>query len=474
MLSIFKQKWLSELNNNWIFEYLITLTFVIIGILGWFISYNFSICILVLTIGLLLVFNDFKYIIPAGLCLLFSYNAGYTANTFPVEIALYAGIFILLLIGYTIYNFKKINLKKPKSYIGIALLTVSCIIPIFWNKAITEESRIMYAIYFTWVLYIVIYFIFGMNLSKHSLRIVIFTLSAISVLISFECGIKVLEMHRANPDESIFNFIYSLGWGICNEAGIMLCFCMPFIFYEIIKTKNPIISLVCVLKMIISLVGIVLTASRAAVFFGFIEFFVLTILMIIFSKNKLTNIVFLLLFLGLGILYVQLYFGIPRLFDDVKNILYNNIFDGNGRERLYNNAINLFNTNFLTRILGSGIISEFEYRWSFGEYGSVFVVYHSTFFETLVMGGIVGICFLLIHFFEKYKQLWKKELPFSLTMLVGYLLVDIYGMLDNTYGMYYYMIPLVILMASLDNDIDTNIFENEDSNELIFAESKGE
>ena len=196
--------------------------------------------------------------------------------------------------------------------------------------------------------------------------------------------------------------------------------------------------------------------------------------MIIFSKNKLTNIVFLLLFLGLGILYVQLYFGIPRLFDDVKNILYNNIFDGNGRERLYNNAINLFNTNFLTRILGSGIISEFEYRWSFGEYGSVFIVYHSTFFETLVMGGIVWLCFLLIHFFEKYKQLWKKELPFSLTMLVGYLLVDIYGMIDNTYGMYYYMIPLVILMASLDNDIDTNIFENEDSNELIFTESKGE
>ena len=43
-------------------------------------------------------------------------------------------------------------------------------------------------------------------------------------------------------------------------------------------------------------------------------------------------------------------------------------------------------------------------------------------------------------------------------MLVGYLAVDAYGMIDNTYGMYYYMIPLVILMAALDNDKNTDIF----------------
>ena len=35
-------------------------------------------------------------------------------------------------------------------------------------------------------------------------------------------------------------------------------------------------------------------------------------------------------------------------------------------------------------------------------------------------------------------------------ILIGFVVVDLYGMIDNTYGMYYFMIPVVILMASLD------------------------
>ncbi len=77
----------------------------------------------------------------------------------------------------------------------------------------------------------------------------------------------------------------------------------------------------------------------------------------------------------------------------------------------------------------------------------------------LVVGGIFGVAMLALHFFEKYFQLFKKELPFVFVMLVGYLVVDAYGMVDNTYGMYYYMVPLVILMAALDCDKNTDIFK---------------
>ncbi len=54
----------------------------------------------------------------------------------------------------------------------------------------------------------------------------------------------------------------------------------------------------------------------------------------------------------------------------------------------------------------------------------------------------------------------EKEVSFGLIMLFGYLVVDAYGMIDNSYGMYYNMIPLVVFMASLDNDKNTDIFKD--------------
>ena len=160
MVSLFNRNFFKKLNNSWIFEYLVILVFLALGGLGWVYSYTYSgFGILILTILLVFIFNDFKYFIPAGLLTIFSYNIGYDSNKFPVEIALYGGALIAMIVLYSIFNFKLSNLGKPKSFIGILLLAISCIIPIFWNEVITKELGMMYWLYFTWVLYIVVYFL---------------------------------------------------------------------------------------------------------------------------------------------------------------------------------------------------------------------------------------------------------------------------------------------------------------------------
>jgi len=461
MISLFNNNFIKKLNNDWIFEYMIVMIYLIAGALGW--VYSFSIIGMVsviLSILLLFIFNDFKYIIPAGLMLIFSYNGGYESGSIPSEVVMYAGLLIGIIVLYSIFNFKLGNLRKPKSFIGIVLLAISCIIPIFWNKVITEETKLLYFVYFGWVLYVVIYFIFGISLGKNSLRMTIFTLSSLSLLLSFECLYKVMEIMKNNPNENLLSLMYYLGWGLCNEAGIMICFALPFVFYEIIKSNNPIISALAITKAFIAMVGILLTTSRGAFLFGAIEFVTLTILMVIFSKKKITNIVFYLLFVLLGCLFIHLNYGFDKLFEDIKNYIFHNGMSDNGRKELWDRAIKCWSESPKNKIFGSGIVSEIEKRFSFNGDDNVYIVYHSTFFETLAMGGIVGVCALCFHFFEKYKQLWKKEIPFVLVMLVGYLIVDAYGMIDNTYGMYYYMIPLVILMAALDNDRNTDIFNS--------------
>lgn len=462
MVSIFENNFIKKLNNNWIFEYIMIMLYILFSVLGWLYSYSYAgIGIVSLTIVLLFIFNDFKYVIPAGLCVIFSYNGGYESSTFPIEIACYGGVLIFIILLYSILNFKKSNFKRPKSYIGIMLLAISCMIPIFWNKIITQETQLMYFIYFSWVLYIVVYFVFGINLGKNSLRVVIFTFSAIAVLLFAECFLTVYRFHINNPDIPLLMSTFSLGWGICNEAGILFCFCMPFVFYQLVKTKNSIISAICTISVAMCMAGIVLTTSRGAMLFGGCEFIALCVLMVIFSKKKITNIVFMLLMVALGLAFIQIYFGIPEFINDLIYSFKAVKLSDDERWTHYSDAISSWNTDWLTRIFGSGIVSKIETRWSLGIYDSVFIVYHSTFFETLVMGGIVGILALAFHFFEKYKQLWKSEKAFFLVMIFGYLFVDLYGMIDNTYGMYYYMVPLVILMASLDNDKNTDIFNYE-------------
>ena len=166
--------------------------------------------------------------------------------------------------------------------------------------------------------------------------------------------------------------------------------------------------------------------------------------------------------LSLGLIIIQLAYGIPNLISNIfekvfeiegDSSLIEKIFtaiDLNGRREIWQKAINAWNRSPITRWFGNGLVSEYDFRPSFNGDDLVVLVYHSTMFETLACFGIVGVVFLIIHLIEKYFSLLKIDKSIMLVLTIGYGVVDIYGMLDNTYSMWYYMIPLVIVMASVD------------------------
>ena len=140
------------------------------------------------------------------------------------------------------------------------------------------------------------------------------------------------------------------------------------------------------------------------------------------------------------------------MFDIVLNGVFNDRLNDSNRFMIWSWAINHYTKDYVTLTFGSGIVSQFEI--SNIRTGAVLtqVVYHSTFFEILVIGGIFGLLFLVIHFIEKYYNLrfsFKNKNIFGY-LVCAYLVVDLYGFIDNTYGMYYFMIPLMIMMASYD------------------------
>ena len=118
------------------------------------------------------------------------------------------------------------------------------------------------------------------------------------------------------------------------------------------------------------------------------------------------------------------------------------------RFRLYKEAMVVWNENWLTRIFGAGIVAELT-KEGFEDMNT-FIMFHSTFFQCLATTGIVGIIALGYHFYERYSQLKFIDKKIILFIIISFVTVDLYGMIDNTYGMYYFMVPVVLLMAAID------------------------
>ena len=68
MMSKFKTERLLKLNNNWKFENLIALLFIVFGILGWKFNYALgAIPTILLSVILMILSDDFKYAIPVSI-----------------------------------------------------------------------------------------------------------------------------------------------------------------------------------------------------------------------------------------------------------------------------------------------------------------------------------------------------------------------------------------------------------------------
>ena len=465
MLSILKSEKILKLNNNWKFEWIISLIFVLFGIIGWQSFYIIgALPVIILSIALILIYNNFKYGIPAILVLLFSYNNGFNIDHFPFEIVIPVVIFVIFIFWYTIKNFKKTNIKYLKTCIGMLILSVGFIIPIFWSKAV-GNNYVLYIMYFSWLLYTLLYLLLACNLNKDCFKIVVFTFSWLSVLITYELAISAIRYHQANPDESIFEFWAYIGWGLCNEAGIMLCFIMPFVFYEFYKSKSMLISLISLCKIFILLGGIAITTSRGAIGFGGMEAAVLFLLAFILKyDDKKMKIAYIVISLSIIISAAMVVISKTDVMDDIINIVFHYKFTANGREEIWQAGKRFYTTSPLTIIFGSGIVSEIIELDVYGGVQSTFNVYHNTVLEVLVSAGIIGAIGLGVHLFEKYKMLIKKGWVFGLVFAVGYLFVDLYGLIDNTYGMYYYMVPLAIVLATFIHADNTELYDEINNN----------
>lgn len=450
MFQVFKKSaLLNKLNNSTLFLELFCFALCVFAFLGWKYNYILGMSIIIpISCLALILFNNFKYMIPCLLSLILSYGNGFDSDSSPIPIIVIGFSLLGILILYTIKN--GINIKKAKSGVGLAVLTILCIIPILWYNIIPDGKEVFYFIYFSYLLYFVIYILYAVSLKEDSFNMIVIAMHYVAVLLATECVSKILELSAQNPDANIFSFAYSLGWGICNEAGIMLCVSAPFIFITLIRSKNNVEIILAMVKLNILIIGILLTTSRGSYLFGFIELTLLVIYTLAIKKNRIKLFFVYSVSVILLLTFLQQVFGIPELITYIEDYVFHNDLSDNGRYYLWRQAVEVWNSGFINRFLGSGVVSLIAPRGSFNGVDEVFIVFHSTFFEVLASFGTIGCLALAYHFYEKYIALANLDRKLIPILLIGFGIIDIYGMIDNTYGMHYFMIPLVMLMASLD------------------------
>lgn len=425
----------------------------LITIFGWSVHCTAGMVIMIMfALMVLLITQDLKYVIPNCIYFIFMLSDGFASDSVPIPIIILGSIFILVM---TFFSFRKgFKKRRMRSLIGLAGLAITTLIPIIWCKA-PEGNEVFYFLFFADFGYLLLYIIFVNGVKEKSLDFLAVTMSYLIVILACECGLKVYSLR--NEYDNILKLWYYLGWGLCNEAGIMICVSLPFVFYLLGKQKKLSGMIFQNCKIWIAIAGIVLTTSRGSYLFGAFEIVVLYLVLLFTSENKrVYQNVFLIYFLVGLVVLVCLKDQCLIVMDKISKLVFTDNLDDNGRKEIWEQSYALWKESPLTRLLGPGILCEVRHLNTAGGTQLGPLVFHSTFFETLVTGGLFGLLFLIIHFIEKYKNLYTCGKTIFIVLGIGYVMVDIYGMIDNTYHMYYYMIPLVVAMAVIDTEIDKN------------------
>ncbi len=438
------------LDNDFIKE-LYVILMALVTMIGWRFNTIIGISILLgVSIVMILLSGSLNYIIPNLIYFIFNINKGFTPTEFPLYLIILIVVLVVVLIVFTIINGFK--LKKLKSIIGLLGMGIFMLIPMIWFKAYKPEQEIFRFLYLAGLAYALLYVLVVNGLKGDTISILVRTMAFLPIILCYENAYTAYSLK--DTTDNILKLWYYLGWGLCNESGIMICMSLPFIFYLIGNNEKIYCNIYNNLKVIIAIIGIVLTTSRASYLFGGLIILASYFGLLFVAKDKRKYLISFMI--GLAVILVLAIIFRENIFEfckKIKNLVFDHGFDGNGREGLWKEAFTIFKSNPRNIILGQGFSSVIRETGTAAGTQDGIIVFHSTLLESLVIGGICGTIFLLIHFIEKYKAIFKINKLFAVTMLIGYVAIDIYGMIDNTYFMYYYMVTLMVIMASIDSTI---------------------
>lgn len=419
-------------------------------------SFSFNIFFL-LTIPLFLLLITFKntiYTVPIILVALFTLGIP-SMDISTLDVA-FVGILniILVIIGFLIHFIRFKPAFKLKSLgLSLALASISFMIPLIYTPFSSLSLLLVCLVPF----YLIVYLFYANTIKTNEVNYLMRTFIYISLMLSLQLISLMSEgftdfrfLHDINEFKTLF--VDSPLWGNVNDLTIQLVLMASSVFYLLKKYKHIFPWLY------LGWIGfwIIISDSRGSIVT--ISLFALGVVIYTLIKGKKhqkINLALTVLILGLFLF----------VFKDLVKMVFDSFFgtiDFDNPDGMLTGRITLwFDKNFgavtvfkTYPIFGSGWNTP---HWFLYDQNRI-TIYHSTFFQVLATGGVVGILILIYHFYELSKIFIKNHSTIVNGFLFAYLLTQLHGLMDNTQYMIHYSIVTFITFAVIENK-NNNVME---------------
>ncbi len=220
------------------------------------------------------------------------------------------------------------------------------------------------------------------------------------------------------------------GWGIHNNLGNMLCFCIPCAFYMMYrsgKRKSAWFIYACLL-----MIAVVLTTSRGSMLTGGILFLLcLAFVLFKFKRQKIVKMISFTIFgtIVIGICaFILLWMRYDFIKLTVEKILDIGILNDSNRFKAWKEGLNQF---FHYPIFGKGFYECSAYLFHDGVADLLPARWHNTIVQLLASCGIVGVIAYAFHRIQTIRLFWKNRSIENYFIALSILAILIGSLTDN-------------------------------------------
>ena len=401
--------------------------------------------LIVLALLLIWVENTI-YTIPIMMAIMYMYNI---QNPNLNTISSFGWIFVIpifLVISIVVHFIRfKVTLTTgvlTKPYIWIALAYIASI----FYVDITPTYLLISIVGF---FYLLLYQFFRQTLKtdeSYLMRILFFASLLLIAELSYNISLGFFLENLEKPIRERISlgmksswFHGDFGWANINDVVIHITLLMGSQFYFIIKHPKNILYWITPL-----LTGFVVfvSASRGGYLSMFLSFLIY-VPYVIKKTNKwgILNMIYAFILVGLVLYELRLLveiayeIAIQGGFDDLDSFTSN-------RLTLYKHALDIYKE---FPVFGGGWAAMTD----IGNPDRI-QVFHSTLFHTLAVMGTFGLLGLFYYFYQTFKFLLTKRFVVKSLMLIGILVSQIHGLIDNTMYMIIYTLATLMIFSMLE------------------------
>lgn len=401
---------------------------------------------LILLSILLILFKNTIYIVPIALGIMYGYNTqNPNLNTISDLGFIYlipAFVLSSIFIHWIRFKpkFKKGVLTKP--YLWIAIAYIASIFYVNVTSTYLQLSLVGF-------LYLLLYQFFRQTMKtdeSYMMRVLFFASLLLLAELAYNIGLGYFLENLDKPLRERISlgmkaswYHGDFGWANINDVVIHITLLMGAQFYFIVKYPKNILYWIFPL-----LTGFIVfvSASRGG-YLSIALSFMLYIPYVLKKTNKwgILNMIYAFILVGLTlyelrlVVEIALEIAIQGGFEDLDSF-------SSSRITLYKHALDIYKE---FPVFGGG----WEAMIDIGNPDRI-QVFHSTLFHTLAVMGTFGLLGLFYYFYQTFKYLFTKRNLAKSLILIGIIVSQIHGLIDNTMYMIIYTLATIMLFSMLE------------------------